>query len=96
MTHFLILVSTFHCGVSDQAATNVPALVFSVRTWQGEFFSKDIPGGVETTPVVGAIYTVGADGKDLKKIAQLGKNTDFPTYSPDRKWVYFQSNGSGR
>ncbi|MBM4068735.1 MAG: hypothetical protein FJ271_07295 [Planctomycetes bacterium] len=96
MNHILILVSTFQCGASDQAATNTPALVFSVRTWQGEFSSKDISGGVETTPVVGAIYTVKSDGKNLKKIAQLGKNTDFPTSSPDGKWIYFQSNASGR
>src|SRR5437773_6596434 len=72
------------------------ALVFSVRTWKGDYYSKDIPGGVETTPIVGAIYTVKADGKDVKKIAELGKNTDYPTFSPDAKWIYFQSNATGR
>src|SRR5205085_558095 len=71
-------------------------LVFSVKTWEGEYFSKDVPGGVETTPVVGAIYSIGADGAGLKKLVQLGKNTDNPTFSPDGKWVYFQSNASGR
>jgi TolB protein len=71
-------------------------LVFSVKTWTGDYYSKDIPGGVETTPVVGAIYTANADGGDLKKIAQLGKNTDFPSFSNDGKWIYFQSNATGR
>src|SRR3977135_2294402 len=73
-----------------------PALVFSVRTWKGDYYSKDIPGGVETTPIVGAIYTVAARGGDVKKIVELGKNTDFPNFSPDGKWIYFQSNASGQ
>jgi TolB protein len=73
-----------------------PGLVFSVKTWEGEYSSKDIPGGVESTSSIGAIYAIGADGTGLKKIAQLGKNTDYPTFSPDGKWVYFQSNAAGR
>src|SRR5689334_8796141 len=71
-------------------------LVFSVKTWEGEYTSRDVRGGVETTPVEGAIYTVRADGTGLKKLTDLGKNTDFPTFSPDGRWVYFQSNASGR
>jgi Tol biopolymer transport system component len=55
-----------------------------------------VPGGVETTPVVGAIHSVKADGTGLKKVIGLGKNTDYPTVSPDGKWVYFQSNAAGR
>src|SRR5438552_18381273 len=70
-------------------------LVFSVKTWDGEYSSKDLPGGVVSTPVVGAIYTIGADGSGLKKIVQLGNNTEFPCVSPDGKWVYFKSNASG-
>jgi Tol biopolymer transport system component len=31
----------------------------------------------------------------LKKVVQLGKNTDYPTASPDRRWVYFQANVNG-
>src|SRR5271163_4233518 len=71
-------------------------LVFSVRTWEGDYFSKDIPGGVQTTPIVGAIYTVKRDGTGLKKVVELGKNTDYPTISPDGRWLYFQSNATGR
>ncbi len=89
----LLAALLFHPAV---ARAQQPGLVFSVRTWKGEYFSKDIPGGVETTPVVGAIYTVHADGTGLAKIAQLGRNTDYPVFSPDGKWVYFQSNASGR
>jgi Tol biopolymer transport system component len=85
----LLLATTLH-------AQETPALVFSVRTWQGDYYSKDIPGGVETSPIVGAIYTVNKDGTGVKKIAQLGKSTDFPAFSPDGKWIYFQSNADGR
>jgi sialidase-1 len=71
-------------------------LVFSVKTWEGEYQSRDVPGGVQTTPVRGAIYTVRADGTGLRKLIDLGRNTDFPAFSPDGRWVYFQSNASGR
>ncbi len=70
-------------------------LVFSVKTWEGEYASSDVPGGVATTPVVGAIYTIQADGGGLRKVVELAKNTDNPTFSPDGKWIYFQSNASG-
>jgi Tol biopolymer transport system component len=83
---------------ADGGGRDEPAgeLVFSVKTWEGDYTSRDVRGGVETTPVEGAIYTVRADGTGLKKITDLGKNTDFPTFSPDGRWVYFQSNASGR
>jgi Tol biopolymer transport system component len=72
------------------------SLVFSLKTWEGDYASKDIPGGVETTPVIGAIYSVNADGSGLKKIVQPGKSADYPIASPDGKWVYYQSNVTGK
>jgi sugar lactone lactonase YvrE len=78
-----------------QARAEPRQLVFSVKTWEGGFASRDISGGVETTPVLGAIYTIHADGSGLRKVVQLGKNTDNPAFSPDGKWIYFQSNASG-
>jgi hypothetical protein len=72
-----------------------PRLFFSLKTWEGEYASKDVPGGVETTPAVGAIYTINADGSGLKKIVRLGKNCDYPTASPDGRWIYLQSNATG-
>jgi sialidase-1 len=71
-------------------------IFFSVRTWEGDYSSRDVHGGVETTPVVGAIYSVNADGTGLKKVVALGKSTDHPTVSPDGRWLYFQSNATGR
>jgi Tol biopolymer transport system component len=89
-------------------ATTVPApglpgekpgqgeLVFSLKTWEGEYSSKDVPGGVETTPVVGDVWSVKGDGTGLRKVVGLGKSTDYPSVSADGQWVYFQSNASGR
>jgi sialidase-1 len=70
-------------------------LFFSVRKWDGDYFSKDIPGGVETTPTTGAIYAVKAAGSDLRKVVALGKNTDYPMVSADGRCLYFQSNATG-
>ena len=73
-----------------------PDLVFSVRTWDGEYASRDVPGGVESTPTAGAIYTVSADGTGLKQIVPPGAGTDYPAAGRDGRWVYYQSGGRGR
>ncbi len=70
-------------------------IYFSVRIFEGVYQSKDVPGGVESTPFEGAIHSVGADGKNLKKIFALGKKCDFPVFSPDGRWLYFQANTTG-
>ena len=71
-------------------------LVFSVRTWTGEYYSKDVPGGVETSPFSSALCTIGADGSGLKKIVGVGKGPDNPAFGPDGKWLYFQAKAGGR
>jgi Tol biopolymer transport system component len=87
---FILLLLT-----SSHAHAGEPSLVFSLRSWEGEYASKDVPNGVETTSVIGAIYSINANGSGLRKIIQPGKNTDYPTASLDGKWVYYQSNVSG-
>ena len=73
-----------------------PGLIaFSARRWEGEYRSSDVPGGVQTTPVVGSIATVRADGSDLHTIVGPGWDANAPSFSPDGRWLYFQSNGSG-
>jgi len=71
-------------------------LVFSVRTWEGEYASRDVPGGVESTPTVGALYTINADGTDLKRLTTPGPGIDYPVASRDCKWVYYQAGGRGK
>jgi Tol biopolymer transport system component len=79
-------------GVEKKPSADSDVLVFSMRTWKGEYFSKDIPGGVQSTPTLGAIYTIAADGSGLKQVVAPGKGVDFPHFSPDDRWIYFQAN----
>jgi Tol biopolymer transport system component len=72
-----------------------PRLVFSVKTWDGEYRSRDVPGGVESPPTVGAIYTVNADGSGLRRIVPPGPGTDYPVASRDGNWVYYQAGAVG-
>jgi Tol biopolymer transport system component len=72
-----------------------PGLVFSVRTWEGEYASRDVPGGVESTPTLGAISTVNADGTGLKQVVPARAGADFPVASLDGKWLYFQAGPRG-
>jgi Tol biopolymer transport system component len=97
ITVFLLAVAAPALAQDRAPAKKGPgALVFSVKTWEGAYASRDVPGGVETTPVVGAIYSVSADGTGLRKVVSLGKSTDYPSVSPDGRWIYFQSNTTGR
>jgi len=81
---------------ADADDVSTDQLVFSVRTWAGDYSSRDIPGGVESTTVdSAAIYTIRADGSGLTRVAAPGKNSDAPNFTPDGKWIYFQSNATG-
>jgi Tol biopolymer transport system component len=73
-----------------------PGLVFSVKTWEGEYASKDVPGAVQSTPTLGSIYTVNADGTGLRRVVAAGKNVDYPLASRDGKWVYYQAGDRGK
>lgn len=72
-----------------------PVLVFSVKTWEGDYTSADIPGGVKTTPSQSAIWTIDADGKGLKNLVPPERNADNPCISPDGRWLYFQAKAGG-
>jgi TolB protein len=51
---------------------------------------------VESTPTIGAIYTINADGTGLKKIVDAGKGIDYPLATRGGKWVYYQSGVGGK
>jgi Tol biopolymer transport system component len=80
-------------GSEDPAAG---LIAFSVRHWEGEYRSRDIPGGVETTPSTGSIWTIRGDATQLRKVVEPGKDASAPIFSPDGQWLYFQSNASGK
>jgi Tol biopolymer transport system component len=67
-------------------------LVFTVKRWKGEYESNDM----KATPSTEAIWSIRADGSELKELASMdGAVCAAPGYSPDGKWLYFQSNASG-
>jgi TolB protein len=90
-----LVLSPQAAGQEKKPADRPDQIAFSVLTWKGDYFSKDVPGGVATTPKLGAIYTISVDGRGLKQVVPSGKGVDFPTYSPDGRWIYFQSPASG-
>ena len=72
------------------------ALVCSVREWTGDYFSRDVPGGVETTPVRSALWCIKADGSDRRPVPLPGERVEHPLASRDGGWIYFQSEAAGR
>jgi TolB protein len=90
----MVLLAMYAFCLSSRADDRT--IVCSVRTWDGEYESRDIPGGVQTTPSTSSIYSIQRDGTDLKKIVAIENAVcATPVYSPDGKWLYFQSNASG-
>lgn len=97
-SHFLLAatLTILAAAVWPPCSASASGLIaFSVRRWDGEYHSRDVPGGVETTPVAGSIHTVRADGSVERKVVELGRDTNAPAFSPDGRWLYFQSNSSG-
>lgn len=71
-------------------------IAFSLWKWQGDYYSRDIPGGVEVAPHTGSIYTVNADGSEPYCVfSQPGRDANLPTFSPDGRWLTFQSDLAG-
>jgi Tol biopolymer transport system component len=68
-------------------------IFFAVRSWEGEYFSRDIPGGVQTSPVRKAIYRIRVDNGALQQVPV--ENADNPGFSPDGMWLYFQADHAG-
>jgi Tol biopolymer transport system component len=66
-------------------------LAIAVRRWEGEYRSRDVPGGVETTEVEGEIDTVLSDGSSLRRVVGPGQDCNAPAFSPDGRWLYFQT-----
>lgn len=66
-------------------------LVFALRTWQGQYASWDVPGGVKTTATESAVYRVSEDGGELSQMKVAAPNPQFPRCSPEGRWIYFQA-----
>lgn len=92
----VVIGGTVQAGDGKKPERPTAEIAFSLRTWEGEYFSKDISGGVQSTPSLGAIYTIGADGKGLKEIVPPGQGVDFPSFDATGTLIYFQARTSGR
>lgn len=71
-------------------------IVFELREWEGAYRSRDVPGGVERTPVRSTLWSVRPDGADRRAIAAAGERAGNPFGSPDGRWLYWQSEAAGR
>lgn len=89
----MVSVGTPAAPASDPVAPGF--IAFSVRSWDGEYQSRDVPGGVSSTPVAASIYTIRSDGSALRKLVEPGRDANAPAFSPDGHWLYFQSNTTG-
>ncbi len=71
-------------------------IVFELREWEGAYRSRDVPGGVERTPVRSTLWSVRPDGTDRRAISAAGDCAGHPLGSPDGRWLYWQSESAGR
>lgn len=66
-------------------------IVFSVRSWEGDYSSHDIAHGVAQSAHTDAIFFVNADGTGLRQVKTSVTSPYSPACSPDGKWLYFQA-----
>jgi len=70
-------------------------IVFSVRSWEGEYSTHDVAHGVAQSAHTDALYVVNADGTGLQEVKPGVKDPYAPAFSPDGQWIYFQSSDGG-
>lgn len=89
--------SAFGAG-PDTASPTVPpfSLIYAVRSWEGDYISRNIPGGVETTPVRSELWRISFDGTDPTRIRIPGPRVEHPVASPDGQWLLWQSQTQGQ
>ena len=65
-----LLVALLLCVLRSVRAEE-DTLVFSVRRWEGEYESHDVPGGVESTPSTSSIHSVRVDGTEARELVAI-------------------------
>ena len=85
-------------GTSESRDGKKHTILFEGRQWKGEYWTKDVPGGVETSPYTTAIYEVPADGStSARRIpVDVEGKANHPTYGADGGWVHFQARKDDR
>ncbi len=81
-------------GSAEAGVSALPrqfSLVYSTREWEGEYVSRDVGGGVETTPVRAGLRVIAGDGSGDRALNLPGERSEFPAASADGRWIYFQA-----
>ncbi|MBL9204642.1 MAG: PD40 domain-containing protein [Opitutaceae bacterium] len=91
------LAAASHAGPNTTSPT-VPrfSLICAVRSWDGDYVSRNIPGGVETTPVRSEFWRISFDGTVPTPIRIPGPRVEHPVTSPDGQWLIWQSQTHGQ
>lgn len=79
-------------GVESETTAS---LVYSAREWEGDYVSRDVPGGVKTTAVHSGLRIIAGDGSGEHALVTPGERGEFPAASPDGQWIYFQAQTEG-
>src|SRR6185503_10223445 len=70
-------------------------IVVQLRQWEGEYWSKDIPGGTTQAPHTDSFFLVNAAETSVRQLRIPIADPVYPLFSSDGQWLYFQSNASG-
>lgn len=70
-------------------------LVYVVRIWEGDYFTRDVNGGVEAAPVQSRLWRIHADGTGRVPLTDGEGRDEHPLVSPDGRWIYYQTNRGG-
>lgn len=92
---------TWRQAKADQHAMmpRLPAtgeLIYSVRECSGQYYSRDVPGGVESSLVHSELWRIAADGSNRRRLPVSGSRAEHPVTSPDGHWIYYQTEVAGR
>lgn len=68
-------------------------LFCAVRSWEGEYFSRDGGGRVITTTFQSVLYSIAPNGS-LRCLDHLGSHVEYPLVSPSG-WLYYQIRDDG-
>jgi Tol biopolymer transport system component len=76
-------------------------IVCEIRQWQGSYWSRDIPGGVEISPYTTQVSIINEKSRnfnhhELSLPQELGSAVGYPKLSPNGHWIYFQARNKNK
>lgn len=74
----------------------IAMLVYVVRLWEGEYYTRDASSGVETAPVQSRLWRIQADGSGRMPLTGGEGRDEHPLVTSDGRWIYYQTNPGNR